>query len=180
VDLFDKISKVTKSAVDKTTNKVELVRLNSKLNAINSGINTQKLKIGDFYWSKIAAGEPCASELDEAVGTIKNYIAQADSVKFEIQAILDSERQAQFQTQTADENYRVGQQARSSCAGVSCPSCGAFNSDGAVFCFTCGKRIDGEIPAQNCAGVSCPSCGAFNADGAVFCFTCGKRIDQSS
>ena len=143
MELFDKIGKMTKSAVDKTTNKVELVRLNSKLNAVNSDINTQKVKIGDFYWSKIAAGEPCPPELEETVGAIKNYLApQAESLKLEIQAILESERQAQLQAQAAGENYWAGPPAQGPRAGVHCPSCGTFNADDAIFCFACGKRIE--------------------------------------
>lgn len=52
---------------------------------------------------------------------------------------------------------------------MECKYCNTVNTDDAVFCKNCGKRIDGKI--------ACPACKkSIDAD-ATYCNYCGKRID---
>ena len=50
-----------------------------------------------------------------------------------------------------------------------CKHCSAENPENAVYCQSCGKRLDGKVP--------CPSCGEYNSENAVYCMKCGARID---
>lgn len=50
-----------------------------------------------------------------------------------------------------------------------CPHCGKTNHEGASFCSHCGKRLDGKF--------ACPTCGKMNDEGAAFCAHCGTRLD---
>lgn len=50
-----------------------------------------------------------------------------------------------------------------------CKKCGKENFDDAVFCTSCGERIEHEN--------TCPSCGKVVQEDAVYCNNCGKRLD---
>ena len=52
---------------------------------------------------------------------------------------------------------------------MECKVCGSVAPDNAVYCPTCGDRVDGKK--------ECPKCGAENAEGFKFCLQCGARID---
>ena len=51
---------------------------------------------------------------------------------------------------------------------MECKFCGRELKDDAVYCFYCGKRLDGKKP--------CPSCKALLPEDATFCDKCGTRI----
>ncbi|MBE7068751.1 MAG: zinc ribbon domain-containing protein [Clostridiales bacterium] len=50
-----------------------------------------------------------------------------------------------------------------------CKKCGAESPDNAVFCGTCGARLDGKKP--------CSSCKQLNDENSAYCVFCGARID---
>lgn len=56
-----------------------------------------------------------------------------------------------------------------------CPFCKFENTDDAVFCEECGRRLD-EVPVQE-ARVTCAACGAGNKKGARFCINCGAALN---
>lgn len=70
--------------------------------------------------------------------------------------------------------------------GVPCPSCNNMNPPGAVFCRTCGTRLQPEEPVQPEESVKsekevqvvCPACHAVLVPDAVFCFSCGTNIKE--
>ena len=70
--------------------------------------------------------------------------------------------------------------------GVPCPSCNYMNPPGAVFCRTCGTRLQPEEPVQPEESVKsekevqvvCPACHTVLAPDAVFCFSCGTKIKE--
>lgn len=49
-----------------------------------------------------------------------------------------------------------------------CKHCETENPQGAVFCTSCGKRLDGKK--------NCPSCDALCPEEAAFCMNCGNRL----
>ena len=51
---------------------------------------------------------------------------------------------------------------------MKCTFCEAENAEDAVFCSSCGKRIDGKK--------NCPACGALNPEAASFCSSCGASM----
>ena len=52
---------------------------------------------------------------------------------------------------------------------MDCKVCGAVAPDDAVYCPSCGKRVDGKK--------TCPKCGRENDESYKFCVRCGTRID---
>ncbi|MDE7264669.1 MAG: zinc ribbon domain-containing protein [Clostridia bacterium] len=52
---------------------------------------------------------------------------------------------------------------------MECKFCGRELEDDAVYCFYCGKRLDGKKP--------CPSCKALLPEDGIFCGKCGKRVE---
>lgn len=59
-----------------------------------------------------------------------------------------------------------------------CPNCGHSISSGAIFCNSCGTKLNATTQ-QAPAGPQkfCSSCGVANAEDAMFCFNCGSKID---
>lgn len=162
--LFDEIGKeigkFAKTAADKTSNMVETTRLGSKISARNEDIVRLKAQIGEFYWEKFAAGEPCDPALAETFAEIRNALDQIASFEAEIRAIKESEAQTVQTTAQA--------------AGAKCDSCGAQNDGGARFCRECGSAILQE--AAESGKLLCPTCGAQLAAEAKFCGECGGKI----
>ncbi|MDE6075636.1 MAG: zinc ribbon domain-containing protein, partial [Clostridia bacterium] len=52
---------------------------------------------------------------------------------------------------------------------MQCKFCGTVNSDDAVYCKNCGKRLDGKK--------NCPACGTVIDVDSVYCNACGTRVD---
>ena len=50
-----------------------------------------------------------------------------------------------------------------------CKNCNTENNSNAIFCKSCGARIDGKI--------ICPTCNFANKETDTFCSKCGARID---
>ncbi len=55
---------------------------------------------------------------------------------------------------------------------MDCKKCGALVKDGAVFCSTCGNRLDGKK--------KCPNCNNDIEENSVYCEFCGERVDGKS
>lgn len=56
-----------------------------------------------------------------------------------------------------------------------CPSCKFENTDDAVFCEECGKRLDDASARSD--RVTCSACGTTNKNSARFCINCGAALD---
>ncbi|MDE6868129.1 MAG: zinc ribbon domain-containing protein [Clostridia bacterium] len=52
---------------------------------------------------------------------------------------------------------------------MECKFCGRELEDDAVYCFYCGKRLDGKKP--------CPSCKSLLPEDGIFCGKCGTRVE---
>ena len=62
-----------------------------------------------------------------------------------------------------------------------CPSCGAEQAAGALFCNICGAKMPQEepdSPTRATGGPTCPACGAVMPEGTVFCTNCGTKLAQ--
>ena len=55
---------------------------------------------------------------------------------------------------------------------MNCKYCGTVNSEEAIYCKMCGKRLDGKQ--------ICKSCGAENDEDALYCIKCGTPFAQTS
>ncbi|MCW4007132.1 MAG: zinc-ribbon domain-containing protein [Candidatus Bathyarchaeota archaeon] len=77
------------------------------------------------------AAPPVSDEMRETLNKISQELEKAF-------AVAAKEISAAFQT--VSENIKKSLQREA----VACPSCGAKNPSGAVFCYECGKRIKSE------------------------------------
>ena len=62
--------------------------------------------------------------------------------------------------------------------GSGCPSCGAFNRSGSLYCHSCGSALTMAVAAQPAFHVPCPRCGSENAPRTAFCFSCGLPLEE--
>jgi hypothetical protein len=90
VDILNKIGSVTKSVVDKTSNKVSTVRLNSRISSLKSTIGLQKQRIGDFYWCQHRDDKLFDPALSEEFKQIAECLEQIAALEKEIQLIEES------------------------------------------------------------------------------------------
>jgi hypothetical protein len=165
LEILNRISDMTKSAASKTANKVAITKLNARINALNTAIGARKLKIGEYYWSRLHEDGSFEPEIAEEFGAVKDMAEQIASLEAEIQGILESEKMAELER---SERARKTSAPRAS-GGPVCPSCGASNLQGANFCGGCG----GSLAAVS-AG-ACAKCGAPMDGGAAFCEQCGTK-----
>lgn len=121
MDFLNGLGKLAKTVADKTGSMVDNTRLNSKIGALKGEIAQLKMQIGEHYWLKFEAGEPCPSELSGICAEIKNRLEGIAAVESEIAGKRGSEGQ--------------------SAAGAFCPSCGAKLTPGVRFCGGCGAKL---------------------------------------
>ena len=120
---LDEMGKLAKSVADKTGNMVDVTRLNSKIGTLKGEIVQLKMQIGEHYWSKFEAGEPCPPELSGVCDDIKNRLADIEAVESDIAGI------------------RGGSPHPQGAPGAFCPSCGASVTPGSKFCNGCGGKL---------------------------------------
>ena len=118
---LDEVGKFAKSVADKTGSMVDVTRLNSKVGTLKGEVASLKMQIGEHYWSKFEAGEPCPSQLSGVCEEIKSRLADISAVESEIASIRGGDAQAT--------------------AGAFCPSCGAKLTPGTNFCGGCGAKV---------------------------------------
>jgi DNA-directed RNA polymerase subunit RPC12/RpoP len=172
MELFGRISNAAKSTVDKTANKMKIAKLQSKINAIRPGINAQKLKIGEYYWSIHHEDESFDPELASEFAAIGKLLEQIASIEAEIQGILADERLTELES-AGSIPVTSGE------TGEPCPACGSLNDSGAKFCFNCGSSLAKPEPdPEPLPPTVCANCGARMAPGAIFCGTCGAKAEN--
>jgi hypothetical protein len=123
MDFFNEVGKFAKTVTGKAGEMVDVTRLNSKIGGLKSEIAALQQQIGEYYFSKYEAGEPCPSQLSGAYGEIKSKLQAVADVESEIAGIRGGGGQ--------------GPQA----GGAFCPSCGAKVAPDAKFCGGCGGKI---------------------------------------
>ena len=57
MEIFDKISAITKSTVDKTSNKITISKINARIKILQTDISAQKLKIGEYNRERLKENE---------------------------------------------------------------------------------------------------------------------------
>jgi ribosomal protein L40E len=173
MEIFEKLGSITKSAVDKTANKVTIARINSRISTLKSGMGAQKLRIGEHYWLKHKDDKSFDPEVAEVFNAIENYLAQIESCESEIRLIIESEEA--LKTQNMPNMPKISGEY-----GSICPSCGERSQWGAKFCRGCGQPLNApnmsNTPNIAAGGIKCANCGAEMEDDAVFCGVCGIKL----
>ena len=109
--------KFTKTVAGKTTNIVDVTKLNLALGDTERKISALYEKIGETIYSKYAEG---ASDFDEFEGILKEVDAfktEQESIKAQIAELKNA---------------------------ITCPECGANNDQNSEFCSKCGAKLSQE------------------------------------
>ncbi len=123
-NLFDQIKDLTKSAVDKGTEVVELGKLKAKIAQEESNIAQIKEQIGNYYWEHYVAGK----QLDEPVMKWCRDIEASQSV------IAATHNEVKHMKQDpSDVKYEK--------TTNTCRACGHENAPETKFCGNCGVRL---------------------------------------
>ena len=160
MEIFNKISAMTKSTVDKTSNKVTIAKINARIKSLQADINRWKQKIGEFYWERFKDNEVYEEGIADVFVTVGKLSSQVASAEAEINAILESERVAEPASAFSKPLVPVAE----------CPSCGVPNDTDSKFCSSCGSSM------VVISGKECTKCGAGVAVDASFCAECGAHL----
>ncbi len=158
---FDKLSSMAKTAMDKTSEMIEVGSLNSKISAERGKIAELKQKIGEYYWQRYLNNGALDAEPAASCEEIKAHEEAITAIQAEIQAKKEAAAQAA-------EAPVMQATAPAAAGGLTCGACGCANAEGTKFCQSCGAKL--EAPA---AGDVC-SCGAKIPASSKFCPECGK------
>ena len=137
-DLGKKITDGVQDASKKTTELLEISKLNNAISAEKDGINADKIKIGEKMYSLFQNGEGVPDILAEDMQSINARLGKISEIEAkiaDIKAAAEAEKAAKAAAAPA-----AGQPA----AGGTrfCSGCGAPLAAGAVFCSGCGKKND--------------------------------------
>lgn len=174
---FDMLNQVAKNIGDKTSEAIEITKLNSKINSERVAADEDLKKIGEFYYSVFIRDGVIAPEVLELCQSVSAHMTVSADAQAEIDRLHAQEaalaQEAAMNREAALNTSEVLQ--TESPSGIICSSCGASNAPGTKFCCECGSKL--EIPVKPMPSI-CPSCGATVADGLKFCGECGTRITE--
>lgn len=136
-DLGKKITNVAQDASKKTTEMIEISKLNSSINAEKTAIAETHKKIGVTIYSLYTAGET----LPEAV------VADVQSIASRLQSITTLENKiaevkAESESARAEAAAATPGAAAPAAGTRFCSGCGAALEAGMVFCGKCGHKND--------------------------------------
>ncbi len=159
---FEKLNQVAKNLGDKTTDAIEITKLNTKIASENLAAAEQLKKIGEFYYQQFASGNEVAAEVMEFCIAVKAHYDAKEAAQTEIEKIkAENEAEKPAEEKTAEVNK--------------CPSCQQENAPGTKFCQNCGMKLEvAEIKPQS---LLCPNCGVQVAQGTRFCPECGMKME---
>jgi uncharacterized Zn finger protein (UPF0148 family) len=137
-DLGKKITDGVQDASKKTTELLEISKLNNAISSEKDGINADKIKIGDKMFGLFQAGEGVPDNLAEDLQSITarlDKITELEGKIAEIKAAAEAEKAAKAAAAPAAGGQPAG-------GTRFCSGCGAPLAAGAVFCSGCGKKND--------------------------------------
>lgn len=115
--------KIAKIAIDKTSNAVDITKLNIAKNETDSKVTKLYAKIGEMIYDRYKNGEEFDGDIAEIVIEIDKFKAESDELKEQIAALKSTFR---------------------------CPNCGQQNSKSSEYCSKCGAKLteDTEVPEE--------------------------------
>ncbi len=126
---FDKLGDLAKNISDKTSDAIEITKLNSKIAAEQLAANEELLKAGQYYYERYLAGEA-----EEAVTPhFQNAKAHLDTV---------SQLQAEVERIKAEnEAAKAAAAPAAATQHIFCSNCGTQLPAGTHFCNNCGTQL---------------------------------------
>lgn len=127
---LDKLNFVARTATEKANEAIGTGKIAVKIKKEEYNIEEQYKKIGAYYYAKRIAGVPLDPEVDE-------YCLSVDLSKATI-----AELQEQMQDMKSVQPGGAPEEERPTSSRRTCGNCGASVSDDALFCGTCGAKLE--------------------------------------
>lgn len=106
--------KLTKVVADKTSNIVDVTKLNISLSDTEKKINKLYTSIGEKIYEDYKGGSELPEKLTDLCDQISQFMGEADSIRQQIAELKSS---------------------------VACPSCGVLNGKDGEYCSKCGQKL---------------------------------------
>lgn len=149
-DIGKKVSQTSQDAIKKTKALAETTKINGLISAEKRVIAENYGKIGEKYY-ELFSDSPEES-LAVFIAAIKEANQQIEEYEDQIKKLKGID---------------------------SCPNCGAPAKEGALFCTSCGTKLE-TPPAEEKVELTirvCGNCGSQVAEGALFCSECGTKTE---
>ena len=124
MDFMNKVNEIAQKVTDKTTELVEIGKLNAKIYSENNAVDDLKKQLGEICFGKYRSGDELDPEIEKLCAEIEKH-----------KKVIAEHQRTLRQMKEADENT-VNMKA----SGF-CPYCGAELVKGANFCPKCGEKI---------------------------------------
>ena len=195
-DLGKKISQAGQSAVQKTKDMTDTVRINGAISEEEKKIDSYYYQIGKLYYAMHKtdyesdfAGMMAA--LQESEAKIREYRQQLQEIKG---TVLCERCGTEVSGDAAFCNACGNPMPKMSAAAVApnqirCSGCGAILDKSMRFCTTCGTPVADAVqppvqprvqppvqPPVQPTGIACPNCGTVVEEDMAFCTECGTRV----
>ncbi len=175
--------------VNITDLQAEMSKLQANMRSIETDAAAQKVKLGEYFYSKHEQGEIFDEGAEEIISGIHQMYDNISAMKGDVEAIQrENERRNEEMKRLAEEAARKQEEAAAALAaanamknitpdaqelGVVCKKCGNILFKDAKFCAECGTPVQKEVSGTAEANV-CAKCGAKLEQGARFCAECGS------
>ncbi|NSW89623.1 MAG: zinc-ribbon domain-containing protein [Firmicutes bacterium] len=154
-NLSKKVSEAAQAAAKKSTELVEITKLNMNISSEEDKIKKLYIKIGESIYAKFCSGLQIDPDFINDCEEIKSHLEAIKGLKAKIMEI---------------KNIKL------------CTSCGTEIDRNVMFCPKCGAKQEQGAQAAGGQGSSsvstfCTKCGASVVPGAAFCPSCGNKLN---
>lgn len=109
--------KLTKAVADKTSNIVDVTKLNLSLSETERKINKLYCSIGEAVYADYENGDEPSSKIADMCAEIDELKSEVSGIKEQLASVKDS---------------------------IACPSCGQYNDKSSGYCSKCGQKLSEE------------------------------------
>lgn len=151
-DMNKKLSKMGQSALEKTKNVSETVRVSGAMREEEEKQAQWYKQLGEYFY--------------------ENYADQADG---EVKVLCSNILASKVQVMQYKEQLQVLK------GTIQCPNCGAEIAENSSFCSICGSKIERTrmtMLSQSTTGIVCRNCGEPMSEGQRFCVKCGTEMKE--
>ncbi|MBR4721164.1 MAG: zinc ribbon domain-containing protein [Clostridia bacterium] len=118
----DEAGKIAKIALDKTTNAVDITKLNFAKSEAESKVNKLYAKIGEVIYQQYKNGEEFDGAIGEDLIEIDRFKEEAEDLKAQIAALKST---------------------------APCPECGQQNDKSSEYCSKCGAKLTEDVEDED-------------------------------
>ncbi len=155
-NLGKKVGEAAQAVSKKSSELVEITKLNVNINAEEDKIQKLLSQIGKLVYEKFASTGAADNDVRELCETIAGHEQTINELKEKIAQIKGTKQ---------------------------CINCGTEMERTQIFCSKCGTKNEiveapaEEAPAEEAQTVACPSCNTQLPVGTSFCTNCGTKIE---